>query len=129
MGTQLLSKRGTASQFSAHVYCGETAGWMKTPLGMEVDLRPGFIVLDRDAVPPTSLHKKGTELPSLFCPCLLWPWSPILGAAELLCILVTMGNLIQLYCQKYNKLKCTKNMRNRCMKCETYDTFINSNRK
>ena len=25
-------------QFSAHVYCGQTAGSMKTPLGMEVDL-------------------------------------------------------------------------------------------
>jgi len=21
------------TQFSAHVYCGQTAGWMKTPLG------------------------------------------------------------------------------------------------
>jgi len=30
----------------AHVYCGQTAGWMKTPLGTEVDLGPGHIVLD-----------------------------------------------------------------------------------
>jgi len=31
--------KGTAlTQFLAHVYCGQTAGWMKTPLGMEVDL-------------------------------------------------------------------------------------------
>jgi len=28
-------------QFLAHVYCGRTAGWMKTPLGTEVDLGPG----------------------------------------------------------------------------------------
>jgi len=26
------------TRFSAHVYCGQTAGWMKTPLGTEVDL-------------------------------------------------------------------------------------------
>jgi len=26
--------------FSAHVYCGQTAGWIKMPLGMEVDLGP-----------------------------------------------------------------------------------------
>jgi len=26
--------------------CGQTAGWMKTPLGTEVDLGPGHIVLD-----------------------------------------------------------------------------------
>jgi len=28
------------TQFLAHVYCGKTAGWMKTPLGTEVDLGP-----------------------------------------------------------------------------------------
>jgi len=27
---------GTDPQFSVHVYCGQTAGWMKTPLGTEV---------------------------------------------------------------------------------------------
>jgi len=27
-------------------YCGQTAGWMQTPLGTEVDLRAGHIVLD-----------------------------------------------------------------------------------
>jgi len=32
-------KKDTApTQFVAHVYCGQTAGWMKTPLGTEVDL-------------------------------------------------------------------------------------------
>ena len=30
----------------AHVYCGQMAGWMKTPLGMKVDRGPGHIVLD-----------------------------------------------------------------------------------
>jgi len=32
-------KRGTAPQFLAHVYCGQMAGWMKTPLGTEIKSR------------------------------------------------------------------------------------------
>jgi len=43
-GAAVLLKRGTAPQFSVHVYCGQTAGWMKTPLGTEVDLGPGHIL-------------------------------------------------------------------------------------
>jgi len=41
-------KKGTPTptQFLAHVYCGETAGWMKTPLDTEVYLGIGHIVLD-----------------------------------------------------------------------------------
>ena len=64
--TQLPPEWDTAPQFSAHVYCGQMAGWMKTPLGTEVDLRPGHIVLD--GVP--ALCEKGTAAP-LFDPCLL----------------------------------------------------------
>jgi len=46
-------KKGTTpTQFSAHVYCGQTAGWIKMPLGMEVGLGPGDVVLDGD--PPLS---------------------------------------------------------------------------
>jgi len=40
------------TQFLAHFYCGQTAGWMKTPLGTEVDLGPGRTVLDGDPAPP-----------------------------------------------------------------------------
>ena len=39
-------QKGRSPQFLADVYCGQTAGWMKTPLGTEVDLGPGHIVLD-----------------------------------------------------------------------------------
>jgi len=54
---------------------------MKTPLGTEVDLSPGHVVLD--VVP--ALRKKGTAAaPLLFGPCLLWPQSPISASAELL---------------------------------------------
>ena len=32
-------------QFSAHVYCGQMAGWIRMPLGMEVGLGTGDFVL------------------------------------------------------------------------------------
>jgi len=53
-GAQLPSeKKGTAPiQFLAHVYCGQTAGWIKMPLGTEVNLGPGDVVLDRVAARP-----------------------------------------------------------------------------
>ena len=35
------------AKFSAHVYCGQTAGWIKMAFGMEVGLGPGHIVLDQ----------------------------------------------------------------------------------
>ena len=66
MGTQLPSpKRGTAPPILAHVYCDQMARWIKMPLGTEVTLDPGHIVLDGDATPPP----KGT----IFGSCLLWP--------------------------------------------------------
>jgi len=38
-------------KFSAHVYCGQTAGWIKMALGMEVGLGPVHIMLDGDRAP------------------------------------------------------------------------------
>ena len=38
-------------KFSAHVYCDQTAGWMKLVLGMVVGLSPGEFVLDGDPAP------------------------------------------------------------------------------
>jgi len=32
-------QRGTAPQFSAHACCGQTAGWIKMPLGTVVQRR------------------------------------------------------------------------------------------
>jgi len=62
METQLpLPKMGAepSPQFSAYVYCGQTAIWIKMALGMEVGLGPGHIVL-------ASLPKKGTAAPKKF---------------------------------------------------------------
>jgi len=72
-------------QFSVHVYCGQTAGWMKTPTDTEVDLGPGYIVLNWDPARPA----KGAQQPPspLLGPCILWPRSPISAAAELLFVI------------------------------------------
>ena len=63
MGTQPLPKKGRAPQFSDHVYCGKTAGWINMTLGMEVGLSSGHTVLDRD---PATLLQKGNRGPSQF---------------------------------------------------------------
>jgi len=40
------------TQFSANVYCGQTAGVIKMPLRMEVDFDPCKVVSDGDPAPP-----------------------------------------------------------------------------
>jgi len=59
---------GPSPQFSAHVYSGQMAGWIKMALGMEVGLGPVHIMLDGDAAP---LPKKGGRAPQfsahLYC--------------------------------------------------------------
>ena len=52
-------QKGADPQFSAHVYCGQTAGWIKMALGMEVGLGPGHIVLDGDWGPNYPPQKSG----------------------------------------------------------------------
>jgi len=65
-----LSKRGGAHKFSADVYCGQTAEWIKIIAGMEVGLSPGDFMLDGDPAPP----QKGSGATSpIFGPFLLWP--------------------------------------------------------
>jgi len=82
-------KKAQPTQFLAHVYCGQTAGWMKTPLGTDVDLGPGHIVSDGVPAPP----RKGHSSPPLFGPCLLWPRSPISATAKLVFSCTTFGKL------------------------------------
>jgi len=70
--------KGHSPQFSAHVCCGQTVGWIKMPLGREAGLGPGDIVLDGD---PAPLPKIGAQQPPLFGPCrwikmpLAWRWA------------------------------------------------------
>jgi len=54
-------KKGEHSpQFSDHVYCGQTARWIKMPLDREIGVGPGDIVLDGYPAPPPK--KKGHSL-------------------------------------------------------------------
>ena len=54
-----------------HSYsCGQTVGWIKMPLGKEVGLGPGHIVLDGD---PVGTQRPPQQLLPTFDPCLLWP--------------------------------------------------------
>jgi len=46
-----VPQKGTEAPFSAHVYCGQTAGWIKVPLGTAIGLDPGHIMLDGDPAP------------------------------------------------------------------------------
>ena len=64
------AQKGTAPQFSAHVYCGQTAGWTKMSLSMEASLGSGDFVFDGD---PAPLPKKGHSPTPIFGSCLLWP--------------------------------------------------------
>ena len=49
-------RKGHSPQFSAHVRCGQMAGWIKMPLSMEIGLGPSHIVLDGD---PATPQKRG----------------------------------------------------------------------
>jgi len=61
MGTQiLLPKKGAQPSIFVvrlgFVCCGQTAGWIKIPLGVMVGRDPGNIVLDADPTPPHKGH-------------------------------------------------------------------------
>jgi len=77
------------------VYCGQTVGWIKMKLGMQLGLGPGHIVLDGD---PAPLSQLGAEPPN-FPPISVvakWPQSPISATAELL-LCHRMCNMCLLY--------------------------------
>jgi len=70
-GHSPLPKKGAEPpKFSAHVYCGQTAGWIKMALDMEVGLSPGDCV----RWGPSTSPQIGGGVPSpIFGPSLLWP--------------------------------------------------------
>jgi len=85
MGTQLPQKRAQPPpQFMAHVCCGQTAGWIKMPLGTDADLGPGQLVLDGDPAPPPRKHSSHLFLAHIYC----GKQSPISDTAELLFVLI-----------------------------------------
>jgi len=89
MGTHLLPPKKGEQQPPTFrpMYCGQTAGWIKMLLGMEVDLGPRHIVLDGDQLSPQKQAQ-----PPIFGPCLLWPNGWIDQDAT------TLGNISKLIC-------------------------------
>jgi len=67
-----LRKWHRSPHFSAHVYCGQTAGWIRIPLGREVCIGPGDVRRE-----PSSPTERGTAAPLTFLPTLLWHSRPI----------------------------------------------------
>jgi len=61
----MLSDRCLSCLYVTLVYCGQTVGWIKIKLGVEVGLGSGHIVLDGD---PAPLPKRAQ--PPIFGPCL-----------------------------------------------------------
>ena len=62
-------ERGTAAPyFSARVPCDQAVGQITMPLGMQVGLGPGHIVLDGDLAPP---HGKGHSTPTFRSMCIV----------------------------------------------------------
>ena len=57
----LLHFRGLRTHYgrAVHVYCGQTAEWIRIPRGTQIGLGPGDIVLDGDPAP----HGKGNSSP------------------------------------------------------------------
>jgi len=98
MWTQLPPENGHthSTQFLAHVYCGQMAGWMKTPLGTEVDLGPGHVVLDGVPAPA-----KGAEQSLSFR-----PMSIVATVAHLSCCLALVQKILRCApCPQHNFLK------------------------
>jgi len=48
------------------VFRGQMAGWIRLPLGMEVGLGPGDIVLHRDPAAPPQKKNREAQQPSTF---------------------------------------------------------------
>ena len=64
-GESAPPKKGHSLHFSVHVYCVQTAGWIKMPLGTKIGFGPGQTVLDGDpATPPP----KGAQQPRTLLP-------------------------------------------------------------
>jgi len=58
--------KGHSPQFSAHICCGQMAGWIKMPLDTEVGLSSGHIVLHGDPATPTKMGEEEAQSPPQF---------------------------------------------------------------
>jgi len=68
IGTQLPPQKGGGdpSQFLAHVCCGQTAGWIKMALGMEVGRGQVHTVLDGGSAPVHKMEQSPPQFSAHF---------------------------------------------------------------
>jgi len=80
----MLSDRCLSCLSVTLVYCGQTVGWIRMPLGTDVGLRlgPGHVVLDGEPLPRGKGHVEAAPTFEIYGrslvridlgPCLLWP--------------------------------------------------------
>jgi len=85
---RLISAVCPVSMSVTLVYCGQTVEWIRMPLGMDVGLGPGDIVLDGDPAPP-----KRDIAPIFRLMSIVAKRSPISATAELLLLLSSSSTL------------------------------------
>jgi len=90
--------RGAAFQYSAHVCCGQTTGWIKMLFGTKVGLGPGHIVLYGEPAPP-----KGAQLPNFRPMSIVAKQSPISATAEHLFSNNIVSNTVAVCTCRYNR--------------------------
>jgi len=90
--------------FSAHDYCGQTAGWITMPLRMEFSHGPDDILLHRDPAPST---ERGTAVPppTFRRMSFLAKRSPISAASELF-HLIASPLAAAIFCQGMRGIGC-----------------------
>jgi len=102
MGTKLPPppKKEYSPQFLAHVCCGQTAGWIKMPLGTEVGLGPGHIASFSEVVGSQisldSVQPRDTVLP--------W-WSLPVGGGAIRIILASASSSIRAMCPNMERCR------------------------
>jgi len=100
MATQLLlSQRGTAPQFSAHICCGQMAGWIKMPLGTKAVFGLGCMVLHEDRSAVLYGYKSLIELKfssdiDLYCYRYWWHVISVMGAIFVMYVLIYLYTVL-----------------------------------
>ena len=79
-GESAPPKKGHSLHFSVHVYCVQTAGWIKMPLGTKIGFGPGHIVLNGDPFP----QRWHSPLPTFLPMSIVVKRSPVSATAEYL---------------------------------------------
>ena len=90
MGTQLPPQKRHSPKFSAHMHCGQTAGWIKMPLGTEVGLRHYTKITWRywdRKLPCTQTGSRISDTPNItltrwLLPCCASSWSNALKPTQ-----------------------------------------------